>query len=54
MCTVVTVAVAFDTSYTVSQSVHSCDMFVRIVLLENNRPCEEHSVIFADICLAGL
>jgi hypothetical protein len=46
VCAVVTVAVAFDTSYTVGQSVHGCDMFVRNVLLENNCPCEEHSVIF--------
>jgi hypothetical protein len=46
VCAVVTVALAFDTSYTVSQSMHSCNVFVRNVLLENNCPCEEHSVIF--------
>ena len=39
-------SVAFDTNYTVSQSMHRCDMFVRNVLLENNCPCEEHNVIF--------
>jgi hypothetical protein len=46
VCAVVTHAVAFDTSYTVSQTVHSCSVFVRDVLLENNCPCDEHSVIF--------
>ena len=46
LCAVVTVAVGFDTSYTVSQSMHSCGMFVRNMLLENNCPCEEQSVIF--------
>jgi hypothetical protein len=46
VCAGVTVAVAFDTSYTVSQSVHGCDIFVRNVLLENYCPYEEHSVIF--------
>lgn len=46
MCAVVTVAVAFDTSYTVSQSLHGCNMFVRNVLLENNCPCEERGIIF--------
>ena len=46
MCAAVTVAVAFDTSYTVGQSVHGCNMFVGNVLLENNCPCEKHGVIF--------
>ena len=46
MCAGVTVAVAFDTSYTVSQIVHGCNIFFRNVLLENYCPCAEHSVIF--------
>lgn len=53
MCAVVTLAVAFDTSYTVSQTVHSCSVFVRNVLLENV-PVMSTLSSSADICLAEL